>query len=92
MKKFQAVFAKIVETVFGCGITIVLIAGGLTFFGYLAALVIGGDAAASVCAFISGKINPVLVLISTSLILLGLLKMYVCGETGGFGRKKKDKK
>ena len=32
--------------VFGWGILLCLFAGGLTFFGYLAALIVGGEAAA----------------------------------------------
>ena len=38
--------------VFGWGILLCLFAGGLTFFGYLAALIVGGEAAALICTFI----------------------------------------
>ena len=54
--------------------------GGITFFGYLAALVIGGDAATRICTFIYKGIIPVIVYGSTILVLLGLLAMYLNGE------------
>lgn len=73
---------SIMKTVFGYGIMICLLAGGLSFFGYLAAILIGGDTAALICDFIYNKIYPVLVVLSTSMILLGLIKMYLCGERG----------
>lgn len=86
MKKTLLKIAEWLKTVFGYGIMICLLCGGLTFFGYVAAIMIGGETAAEICAFISGKINPVLVICSTVTILLGLVSMYISGETG---RKKK---
>gem|GEM_PF-3545072 len=32
---------------------------------------------------------PVLVLISTSMIILGIIKLYICGETESMSKKKK---
>ena len=42
MKKVCMTLSKYLKTVFGYGIMIVLFAGGLTFFGYVAALIVGG--------------------------------------------------
>ncbi len=42
MKTFCLKLSNILKTVFGYGIMIVLFAGGLTFFGYMAALIVGG--------------------------------------------------
>ena len=42
MKRICMKASKFLKTVFGYGIMIVLFAGGLTFFGYLAALIVGG--------------------------------------------------
>ena len=83
MKKLKEICKKIsavISTVFGYGIMVVLFAGGLTFFGYLAALIIGGDVAAAICTVIYKQIIPVIIKCSTVLVLLGLLAMYLRGE------------
>lgn len=82
MKKFFLKFASVLRTIFGYGIMVCLLVGGLTFFGYLAAIIIGGDTAAKICEFISKQLNPILVLISTSMIVLGLISMYITGDAG----------
>ena len=76
LKKISAVL----KLVFGYGIMIVLFAGGLTFFGYLVALVIGGDAATAICTWIYKSVIPVMIYASTILILFGLVTMYIAGE------------
>ncbi len=81
MKNILEKITLFLKTIFGYGILITLFAGGLTFFGYLAALIIGGDTAAVICAFIYNKFLPIIIYISTSMILLGLLTMYLSGET-----------
>lgn len=68
------------KIVFGYGIMITLFVGGLTFFGYLAALIVGGDAAALICEIIYKQIVPVMIYISTIMVLFGLLTMYLAGE------------
>lgn len=71
---------------------ICLFGGGLLFFGYVAALLIGGDVATVICTFIYKVISPYLVRLSTITILLGLLKMYLCGEVALNGQRKKKEK
>lgn len=66
--------------IFGYGIMICLFVGGLTFFGYLAALIIGGETATAICVFIYKTIVPVMVYCTTCLVLLGLVAMYLAGE------------
>ena len=77
LKKIAGVF----KLIFGYGIMIVLFAGGLTFFGYVAALIIGGETAAAICTWIYKSFVPVMIKTSTILILFGLLTMYLAGET-----------
>lgn len=77
LKKISDVF----KLVFGYGIMIVLFAGGLTFFGYVAALIIGGESATAICTWIYKSFVPVMIKTSTILILFGLLTMYLAGET-----------
>ena len=80
MKAMMKKLSEICKLFFGYGIMIVLFAGGLTFFGYMAALIIGGDAAAVICEVIYKKIVPVIVYVTNLLIVMGLLSMYLAGE------------
>ena len=78
-EKLQGV-TRVMKLIFGYGIMIVLFAGGLTFFGYVAALVIGGETASAICTWIYKEFIPVIIYASTVLILFGLLTMYLAGE------------
>ena len=89
MKETMKKIAEVCKMIFGYGIMITLFAGGLTFFGYIAALVIGGETAAAICTFIYKQIVPVIVYASTCLILFGLLSMYLAGEMALTSGKKK---
>ena len=93
MKAIMKKISEICKLVFGYGIMIILFAGGLTFFGYVAALIIGGDTAAMICEVIYKKIIPVIIYASVCTVLLGLLAMYLSGETAlTTDKNKKDKK
>ena len=81
--------SEVCKLIFGYGIMICLFVGGLTFFGYLAALIIGGDTAALICEVIYKKIVPVMIYATTSLVLFGILTMYIAGEKALTTTKKK---
>lgn len=89
MKKLLKKISDTMKMVFGYSIMITLFVGGLTFFGYLAALIVGGDTAVLICEFIYKKIIPVMIYISTSTVLLGVLIMYLAGEKALTPSKKK---
>lgn len=91
MKKIMNKIADIIKVIFGYGIMICLLVGGLTFFGYLAALCIGGSTAELICTVIYKHIYPVLVVLSTSMIVLGLIRMYIVGESAFSGKTKHTK-
>ena len=76
MKKISAFLRK----VFGYGIALSLFAGGLTFVGYVVALVLGGTAAEQICHFIYKILFPYIIKLSTVMVLLGLVVMYLNGE------------
>lgn len=80
MKAALKKISDVCKIIFGYGIEIVLFAGGLTFFGYVAALIIGGETATEMCTWIYKTFIPVVVKASTILILFGLLTMYLAGE------------
>ncbi|MBQ3533511.1 MAG: hypothetical protein IJA51_07410 [Oscillospiraceae bacterium] len=89
MKEMCKKISAALRVVFGYGIMICLFAGGLTFFGYLAALIIGGETAAVICTVIYKTIIPVIIKASTILVLLGLVVMYLNGEMALTAHKKK---
>ena len=80
MKQTLKKIADVCKLIFGYGIMIVLFAGGMTFFGYLAALIIGGETATAMCNWIYKSMIPIVIKASTILILFGLLTMYLAGE------------
>ncbi len=80
MKERCKKIAEIFKLIFGYGIMIVLFAGGLTFFVYMIALIIGGETATAICTWIYKSFIPVIIYASTILILFGLLTMYLAGE------------
>jgi len=95
MGEMMKKISDICKLIFGYGIMIVLFAGGLTFFGYVAALIIGGDTAAMICQVIYKNIIPVVVYATSCLVLFGLVSMYLAGEkslTPSSGDKYKKKK
>lgn len=92
MKELMKKISNILRVVFGYGIMICLFAGGLIFFGYVAALMIGGDTAATICRIIYDEIIPIIIKTSTILVLLGLVVMYLNGEKALTSSKKKSSK
>ncbi|MBQ2266393.1 MAG: hypothetical protein II342_03225 [Clostridia bacterium] len=92
MKETLKKIASFLKIIFGYGILICLFAGGFTFFGYLAALIIGGETATIICSFIFDSIMPILFKASTILVLLGLVIMYLLGEKALTAEKKKTTK
>jgi len=83
MKEFCKKLSNVLKTIFGYGVMIALFAGGLTFFGYVAALIIGGGAGgigAQICEIISKQITPIITYVSTCCVLLGLFTMYLSGD------------
>ena len=80
MKEKMKKITDILRLVYGYGIMITLFAGGLTFFGYIIALFIGGGTAAAICEFIYKGVFPLIIKITTITVLSGLPVMYLSGE------------
>lgn len=80
MKETMKKISDVCKTIFGYGITISLFLGGLTFFGYVIALIVGGDTAVIICNIMYKKIIPVAIYMSTGMVILGLAAMYMAGE------------
>ena len=67
--------------IFGYGIMICLFAGGFSFFAYIAAIIIGGETAEQICYVVYKIFYPYIVYATSILVLIGIIKMYLCGET-----------
>lgn len=92
MKNFCKKLSDILKLIFGYGIMITLFVGGLTAFGYVAALIIGGNTAAVICSVIYEYIIPYIIYIAVIMVLLGLVAMYLAGEVALTPEKKQAKK
>ena len=95
MKKFKEICNKVADflsVIFGYGIALCLFAGGLTFFGFVVALFIGGDTATAICLFLKDQFLSVVIYASTVLVVMGLVIMYLRGETALTPDKKKNSK
>jgi len=92
MKNFCKKLSDILKTIFGWGIMIVLFAGGLTFFGYVIALCIGGSVGTAISVFLYKQVLTWVIYLSVILVLLGLVAMYLAGEVALTPEKKKAKK
>ena len=88
MKKYLKKSSEILKVVFGYGIMLCLFAGGITFFGYVAALIIGGNTAVIICSFIYKQLFPYIIYCTSLLVLLGLFAMYLNGEMALTAKKK----
>ncbi len=80
MKNILKKISSFLRTVFGYGIMISLFLGAAGFFGYVAALIVGGDTAAEICKFIYKSFYPLVIKLSVVMVLLGLVAMYLNGE------------
>ena len=88
VKEIMKKIANVCKLIFGYGIMIALFVGGLTFFGYVAALIIGGDTAAAICTFLYKTVIPVIIYLAVIMVLLGLVAMYLNGEVALTPEKK----
>lgn len=77
MKEFKKKLISAIDRIYGIVIYLCLFVGGSMFFGYLAAIIIGGDTAVLLCDIIYNKIFKVLIYAGNVVILLGLVNMYL---------------
>ena len=89
MKETLKKISNVCRLIFGYGMMVTLFVGGFTFFGYIIALIVGGDAGASICDVIYNTIIPIMIYATTILILFGLVTMYMAGEVALTAGKKK---
>ena len=91
MKEIRKKIADVLAYIYGIGIALALFGGGLSILGYIVALIVGGQTATDICAFIYKGFYPVLIWFSSAVVLLGLVKMYVAGQSALSAKKDKKK-
>ena len=92
MKEKMKKLSGICKIIFGYSIMITLFVGGLTFFGYIVALIVGGDVASRICDFMYNHVMKWTIYLSTATVLFGLVCMYLANETALTAGKKKPSK
>ena len=73
MKKIS----KILLTIFSIGVLLTLFAGALALLLYIVALIIGGETAPLICAFIYKSYFPWVIRICSCAVGFGLIGMYL---------------
>ena len=68
---------NILQKVFSAGILACLFAGALSVLGYVTAMVIGGEMAPAICAFIFKRYFPMVIRAASVFVAVGLLAMYL---------------
>ena len=91
MRKIFKKISDVIKEIFGYSIMLTLFAGGLTFFGFIIALIIGGETATLICEIIYKHIFPIIIYVASATVLIGLIAMYLSGETALSANKKKKK-
>ncbi len=83
---------KVLTKIWAIGSFILLFSGGLTFLGYMAAIIIGGDTGSAIITFLYNKFFSVIIYINSIFIIIGLIKMELSGEKAlTFSSKKSNK-
>lgn len=68
--------SKVLLTIFSIGVLATLFAGALALVGYIVALIIGGEAATALCAFIYKQYFPWVIRVCSVAVGFGLIGMY----------------
>ena len=71
---------KALNKAFGYMVFIALILGGLAFFGFVAAFIMGPESGGALGVAIKGKYFPWVIRFGSITILTGLISMYLNGE------------
>ena len=68
--------SKVLLTIFSIGVITTLFAGALAFLGYIVALIIGGETATALCAFIYKQYFPWVIRVCSIAVGFGLVGLY----------------
>lgn len=69
-----------INAIFGWCVYFCLLAGGVAFFGFLLAMVIGGSSGEALAVWVGRQYFPVVIRITSFVIIFGLVGMYINRE------------
>lgn len=69
--------SKIFLNIFAVGVLLTLLAGALTFVGFIVAFIIGGESATQLCVFIHKTYFPYVIRVCSVAVGFGLIGMYL---------------
>lgn len=72
--------ASVLEYVIGLALFICLFVGGLGFFGYMTAFIIGEDTAVEICTWLKDEFYATLIKLSTYTTLASFILIYLRGD------------
>lgn len=71
---------KALNKAFGYMVFIALMLGGLSFFGFVAAFILGPESGCALAVAIKGQYFPWVIRFGTLTVAIGLISMYLNGE------------
>ena len=85
--------SKVFLIVFSVGVLLTALAGALSFLGFVAALILGGETATAICVFIHKEYFPWVIQICSISVGFGLIGMYLNKMKAlAFSEEKKENK
>ena len=69
--------SNIILWIFGIGVTVCVLAGGLSLLGFIVAMCIGGETATEMCVFIHKEYFPWVIKFTSIFTGIGLIGMYL---------------
>lgn len=85
---------QLIKKIFGFIVLFTLLLGGLSVFGYLFAMYIGGQQAEKICIFIKDDFYPYIIQLTSIGVGFGLVLMYITKIKAlsiNYGRKENEK-
>lgn len=71
---------SVMTAIFSIGLSLCMLAAFGAFLAFVAAFILGGDGAATVCAFLRRVYLPGIYILGTAISFVGIIKMYLDGE------------
>ena len=82
--------SNVLTRIYAYGIVVCLFAGGISLLGYIAALIIGGETATALCAWVFKSYLPWVIKFTSIFAGIGLIGMYLSKQKALTAKVEKD--
>ncbi|MBQ4651948.1 MAG: hypothetical protein IJB78_04460 [Oscillospiraceae bacterium] len=82
--------SNVLTRIYAYGIVVCLFAGGISLLGYIAALIIGGETATALCAWVFKSYLPWVIKFTSIFAGIGLVGMYLSKQKALTAKVEKD--